>query len=243
MTGFSDWHCHGLWGMDDGAKSFEQSCRMVKLAAKEGITTIAMTPHVYPGREPFDLQCYRERLKKLRQWAAEENLPLTLLAGAEIHYSPQALPMLREGRVPTLDGSRYVLIEFSLETDFQELETGVLTLFRSGYIPVIAHVERYHRLYGHGDKLIALKEEADVCYQVNANTVTETQHLPKALFLKKLFRAEAVDLIATDAHDGRYRPPNMQSAYHVLEARYGREYARRLTTFSPENHLRELCKG
>lgn len=242
MTGFSDWHCHGLWGMDDGAQSFEQSCRMVALAVREGIDTMAMTPHAYPGREPFNLSRYKRHLNRLQQWVEAENIPVTLLEGAEIHYSPEVLPMLREGRVPALNRSRYVLIELSPEADFQELEKGVLTLFRSGYIPVIAHVERYPRLYHQARRLISLREEMDVCYQVNAHTVVQKQSLPRALFLKQLFDAHAVDLMATDAHDSRYRPPNMQLAYDRLEQRYGREYAQRLTNFSPECHLQELCK-
>lgn len=243
MTGFTDWHCHALWGMDDGAKSFSDSCQMLEMAAAEGIHCIALTPHAYPGAAEFDKKRYDRHLERLRQWVRETGLPLELQEGAEIHYTDALLPLLRENRLPTLGGSRYVLVEFSREVRWPELEKAVHTLFRGGYIPVVAHIERYRRLYGHKKDLLALREEADVCYQANAAALTGSRNLRQRLFLRGMLRHHAIDLIATDAHDCLNRPPRMEEAYKYLKKHYGSQYAQKRTTFTPEGHLAMLCRG
>lgn len=231
MTGFTDLHHHCMWGMDDGATSFDQAKQMLQQAAADGITTLAVTPHVIPGYRQFDPELYRRRLTQLRHYIAEEHLPLTLLEGCEIWYTHQTLPLLREGRIPTLGGSAYVLVEFPPDVSFKALEDAVQALFRGGYIPIIAHVERYHRLYPAIQPLLRLRQEADVCFQVNASTILSPDSLSQRLFLKGLFRAEAIDLIATDAHGCHHRISDMKAAFTRLTAQYGSACAAALTNF------------
>lgn len=243
MTGFTDLHNHCLWGMDDGAQSFEESCRMLQAAAEDGITTLAATVHVYPGLLPFHWEEYLRRLEKLRQWVKAVGLPLTLLEGAEIWYTDQTLPMLRSGRIPTLDGSCFVLVEFSPKVSWKAFEKAVWELFRSGYIPVIAHVERYRKLYRHTSRLIRLRREIDICFQVNTGAILAPRDPVQRFFLNRLLCARAVDLVATDAHGEHHRPTTLRRAYARLEQRCGQEYAAALTGFSMETHLQTLCKG
>lgn len=243
MTGFTDLHHHCLWGMDDGARDFEESCRMLRLAAEDGITTLAATVHACPGRKPFDRGEYLRRLEKLRRWAKEEGLPLTLLEGAEIWHTDNALPMLREGRIPTLGDTPYVLVEFSPNVTWPVLEQALQELFRGGYIPVVAHIERYRKLYWHMGRLLKLRKEWDVCLQVNTTPAMIPKDPVQWCFLNRLFRAGAVDLVATDAHGGKHRSCNMQEAFASLEIRYGQEYATALTGFRMEEHLQILCNG
>lgn len=241
MNGFVDYHQHCLWGMDDGATTFEESCHLLQLSVEEGITTVAATPHVSPGQHPFDITIYRQRLGQLAHWAKENNLSLTLLEGAEVRYTDQALPMLREGRIPTIGGSAYVLIEFSPYVAWWELENAVGTLFRGGYIPILAHIERYRRLYSHVSDLLRLHRKVDVCFQANASALTAATEFLQRIFLKQLLDRGSIDLIATDAHDCEKRIPNMDAAFHWLQARYGQQYAYALTHFSVEDHLQKLC--
>lgn len=238
---FTDLHHHCLWGMDDGPRNRKESFRMLQLAAEDGITTLAATVHVYPGRRPFDRGEYLRRLEELRQWAKANAPSLTLLEGAEIWYTDKALSMLRDGRIPTLGGTPYVLVEFSPEIPWHLFEQAVQELFRGGYIPIIAHMERYRKLYCHIGRLLRLREELDVCFQVNTTPAMTPKDPIQGWFLNRLFRAGAVDLVATDAHDGKYRPSNMREAFACLEKRYGRRSAAALTNFHMEEHLQKLC--
>lgn len=243
MTGFTDLHNHCLWGLDDGAESFEESCQMLQLAVGDGITTLAATVHVCPGVVPFDVETYLRRLEELRRWAKLQELPLTILEGSEIWYTDATLPMLRSGRIPTIGGSHYVLVEFSPKVPWKTFENALEGLFRAGYIPIIAHVERYKNLYRHTAGLLRMHREIDVCFQVNAGSVMAPRTLGQRYFLKYLFHAGAIDLVATDAHDKNTRASNLRPAYACLEKRYGWTYARALTSFHPEAHLQNLCKG
>lgn len=243
MMKFTDLHHHCLWGMDDGPRDFEESCRMLKLAAEDGITTVAATVHVYPGQILFDRGEYLLRLEALRQWVKAESLPLTILEGGEIWYTNMTLSMLREGRIPTIGATPYVLMEFSPKVTWDFFEQAVQEMFRGGYIPILAHIERYRKLYGHFNRLLRLHGEIDVCFQVNTASVVAPGDLAQRIFLKRLFRAEAVDLVATDAHDLTHRSCNMGAAFTYLEKQYGREYAAALTDFRPEAHLEKLCNG
>lgn len=241
MTGFTDLHNHCLWGLDDGAESFEESCQMLQLAVRDGITTLAATVHVCPGIVPFDGEAYLRRLEELRRWAKLQELPLTILEGSEIWYTDAALPMLRSGRVPTLGGASYVLVEFSPEVTWCCFERAVQKLFRGGYIPVIAHIERYRRLFWHIRRLRKLRNELDVCFQVNTNAVLTPKNICQRIFLHRLLRSGTIDLVATDAHGTEYRRSNMSPTFVSLEKRYGPAYARALTNFQLAEHMQNLC--
>lgn len=227
----NDLHHHCIWDMDDGPKTFSDACQMMQQAAGVGITTLAATPHAYPGYQDFDMTGYRRKLAQLRCWVQENDLPLTILEGAEIWYTDNTLSLLRQGRIPTLGGTAYVLVEFSPKITLKALENALDTLFRGGYTPIVAHIERYPKLFLHISGLLHLRRELDVCFQVNASSLTVKGRLGQKLFLWKLFDQKAIDLIATDAHDCIRRPPELKMGLAPLESRYGREYVWALTHF------------
>lgn len=234
MTGFTDLHNHCMWGMDDGAKTFSETCRMLKLAAEAGTVTLAATPHVTPGRHPFPLETYHQRLAQMRRWAEDEGLMLTILEGTEVWYTDRALPMLRDGLIPTLGGTPCVLMEFSPDVQWREFQRAAEAIFRGGYVPVIAHIERYRGLYGHAEDLKRLHQDIDVAYQVNAAAVVQPRGLFQHMFLKRMLHQGNIDLIATDAHDDRERAHDLRAAFTRLKRRYGEQCARTLTGFQPE---------
>lgn len=133
------------------------------------------------------------------------------------------------------------MVEFSPKVTWRLVEQATQELFRGGYIPIIAHIERYRKLYWHVGRLLALRREVDVCFQVNTTSVISPGDPLQRIFLKRLFREGAVDLVATDAHDEEYRISNMQQAFACLKKLYGRKYAMALTGFQPETHLQKLC--
>src|SRR5678816_2221071 len=51
--GFADIHSHVLYGVDDGAKTRDDSLKMLELASRSGTTDIVATPHAN-GRFRYD---------------------------------------------------------------------------------------------------------------------------------------------------------------------------------------------
>jgi protein-tyrosine phosphatase len=134
-----DLHSHILPGMDDGAQNLEEAIGMARMALDSGITAMVATPH-----------CTDDRRRKahdswllLKDALEECELPLELYLGMEIFGTSDTAQMLRDGRLYTLNHSRYPLIEFSFQSDGEE-ETAILKeICRAGFQPLVAHPERY----------------------------------------------------------------------------------------------------
>jgi len=198
----------------------DDSIAMARAALADGITHIITTPHVMPGIRPFDEGRYRENLAALREWFAGEGLPLALYPGAEIFYTPMAVQHLNEGRVPTMNGGAHVLVEFDPAEPLEDIRKACSELTAHGYIPILAHTERYAALVRHPKTALRMREDFALAYQVNCNTIIQPKGFFQQRFLKFLFSSNAVDHIATDAHNVTTRLVNMRSAIAAL-ARYG----------------------
>jgi hypothetical protein len=106
-----DLHSHILPGIDDGATSLEMSLDMARMAVADGVHTMACTPHIYPGLYLNDAQGISRARQQLQAALDVYRIALTLVDGADVHLVPGLLEGLRAGAVPTLHGSRYVLLE------------------------------------------------------------------------------------------------------------------------------------
>ena len=138
--GWVDIHAHILPGVDDGASDWEETNEMLRRAYEQGITHIIATPHYVSGQDTHSL---REMVKKLRETAfsISENMMVDL--GQEVQYFEELPSFLEQGKVLTLSGSRYVLVEFLPGDGYMRLFRAVRSLVQSSYLPVIAHAERY----------------------------------------------------------------------------------------------------
>ena len=115
-----DLHCHILPGVDDGSSSEEESCRMARLAVESGVTAVCATPHCnVPGCfDNYRTEALEERFLCLARLLGERDIPLRLYAGMEVYVTPETPRHLREGKLLTLGGSRYLLVEFGFEAPF-----------------------------------------------------------------------------------------------------------------------------
>lgn len=110
-----DLHCHILPGVDDGSADEEESCAMARLAVESGVTDIAATPHCN-APDPFYNyadSALHARFARLRQRLEREQIPLRIHEGMEVFTTPELPRLLDEGRLLTLGGTRYLLIEFA----------------------------------------------------------------------------------------------------------------------------------
>ena len=140
-----DLHCHILAGVDDGAASDEESCMMAQIAVDSGVTMVAATPHCNL-RGYFDnylTQALRDRFLHLDRLLKEQEIPLGLRAGMEIYMTPEVPRLLREKRLLTLGGSRYLLVEFDFDGSFPWACRMLRAVAEQEVVPVVAHPERY----------------------------------------------------------------------------------------------------
>ena len=97
-------------------------------------------------------------------------------------------------------------------------------------MPILAHIERYKALSGLN--IYRLKKQHSVLYQVNCSAVIDGEGLFKDMQLRRWFRDELIDHVASDSHNCRLRKTRMKSAFTILSKRFGVEYARHLVGMS-----------
>ena len=106
-----DIHCHLLYGVDDGAKTIEESVAMLEAAKEQGISAMILTPHYRHGMFAYPKEEIEEHFRILEPYA--QKLGIYLALGTEYHVNSHIVEALDSGRCRTMAGSRYVLCEYS----------------------------------------------------------------------------------------------------------------------------------
>lgn len=211
-----DLHTHILPGIDDGARTLEDALDMARAFVADGVTTIAATPHVRDDF-PTSADSMHRAVDALRQVLDDEEIPLTLLPGAEIAVDRIARLDENELRRLTLAGSdRYVLVETPYHGWPVELSERLLGLRIAGFTPVLAHPERNAEVQ-QTPSLLAPLVRGGTLVQVTAASLdgrlgARTRHAAVHLVAVGL-----AHLVASDAHMPDIRAVGMRSATEAIE--------------------------
>ena len=142
----TDIHAHLLPGIDDGVQKMQDTIDLLRDSYKSGVDRIVATPHYNPyyGWENFRTPELERLCESVRQAALAENIPIEIILGTEINIDDDSLRLLREGRLCSYGGSRYILAEFDEKDTPRWVTARLEELVSAGYIPVVAHPERYY---------------------------------------------------------------------------------------------------
>ncbi len=228
---FADIHCHMMAGIDDGARTLQEMTRMAEQASGEGIGIVCFTPHTGVYGEDSDPEHIKDTFAQASLHLKKHFPHMRFFLGNEIYYSCDIPKKLENGTYLPINGSRYVLVEFSPGTDIFNIKSGVRFITMAGYKPILAHVERYKDLYNDCEAVRGLREMGAVI-QVNSRYVMKRDVFGKSK-CKALLRENLVDVIATDCHDTKKRPPQMRQCYECISANFGKEYADTIMKINP----------
>ena len=217
---FTDIHSHVIWGVDDGAETREETQKMLKDAVADGIGAIICTPHVTPGVYEFPEDVFLRHFAEAETFIQEEGLELKLYRGAEILYTDLTPRMLREDRVPTMNGTKYAMIEFSPTDTKDHIYDALQKVAGSGFIPIIAHMERYPAI-GKISQVKEMKSRFRAMVQINARSLTRKQPLMRRGFFDGIFKEGLVDFLATDTHSMEGRGTCMTEGVNAAREKYG----------------------
>ena len=227
-----DLHCHILPGIDDGAADDKTALEMARIAVRDGIQCIACTPHIYPGvfeNDRATILAQRERLQGLLE---ANDIGLELSYGADTHLVPEVLSGLTEGRIPTLNGSRYMLLEPPHHVAPLHFKESVFNLVAAGYMPLITHPERLTWADEHYDDFVDLAREG-VWIQITAGALTGRFGRRALALAEQMLEDGIVHVIATDGHNLKSRPPLLQEGVAAAARLVGREEAERMVSERP----------
>ena len=170
-----------------------------------------------------------QEVQKIAKEVADD---LQVVYGAEIYFTSDVLDKLDQNLIPTLGGTSYALIEFSMDTPWKEIHKALSDVLRLGITPVVAHIERYHALENEEKKVQDLINMG--CYiQINSSSVLKPKLFgDKYKFMKKraqyFLDRDLVHFVASDMHNLDARPPYMKEAYQVIQKKYGKQKANEL---------------
>ncbi len=232
MTGFIDIHCHILPGVDDGAKSMEQTLRLLKEEYSQGVRGVVFTPHFRIGMFETSAGKVEETFLRVKEEAKKIADDLTLYLGCEFHSTSDMVDMVKKDPRRRMADTKYVLVEFSYASPDTEIRRQVNELLRWGYRPIIAHAERCASLT---DKPGRVEElcQMGAYIQVNAESILGEIGRGVKAFCVKLIRNDLVHFVATDAHNETDRAPNLKKCVQYLTKKFGDDTVRELLIHNP----------
>lgn len=218
-----DIHAHILPGVDDGSESMEESLAMLEMAASQGIGVVIATPH-YSHRR--GITGYHELIQELRQRVQQKLPDFRIYLGQETYYKEELLSDLEKGRALPLNGSRYVLVEFDPSVTYQNLYRGIRQLTCAGYVPIVAHMERYRCL--REERNLQDLKRSGCLLQMNFDSLNGNIFQAETRWCRRQITQGHIHLMGTDMHRIDWREPKIQDSLKWLQAHLDEEALRRL---------------
>lgn len=237
MNGYLDIHSHILPGVDDGSKDMDMTMQMIGQAYEEGVRYMVATPHFYPGHRNADFMEIERVFDEVSKVAKEKFPAMELLLGNEIYYKDEAVTLLEQKQIHTLNAGRYVLVEFNVGWEFQKIVMAVRKLTMKGYYPILAHVERYACLYKRED-LVEQLIDMGAYIQINAETLLGGIFDGYKKYCMKLMSQGMVHFLGSDSHNTGSRQPVMEQAMKILRKKIEPEILDKVLISNPEHFLR-----
>lgn len=229
-----DIHNHALFGVDDGAKTLPESMAMLKEAKEQGIQALILTPHYRHGMFSYPLEVIEKNFKSLLKEA--DKLGIDLYLGCEFHVNSKLTAYFEKGRCHTLADTEYILAEYAFSTEYTYIYKETQKQLAAGYIPVIAHVERYE-CFQKKPQLCQELSNLGALIQINAGNILGIEDKRLKKVCKKILKNHWADVVASDSHDVKRRSNHMQECYRYVEKKYGMSYAKKLFCATPANIL------
>ena len=193
-----DIHSHFIPGIDDGAKTIEDSVAMITEMYNLGYKKVITTPHIMSDFYRNTPENIRAGLETVRAALKKANIPILIDAAAEYYLDYDLERKLDEGQLLTF-GKNNVLFEVSYMNAPENLLHVVFKMLTMGYQPVLAHPERYNFWHNDFSKYETLIEKG-VKLQLNINSLSgyysfATQKIAEALIDRKM-----ISYVGTDCH-------------------------------------------
>lgn len=230
-----DIHCHIIPGIDDGAGNAHDATEMARLAAASGIRAMIATPHCHiPGVcANYWSDAMENRFRQIRQELSRREIPVALYPGQEVFMSGPVTELLRQGKLITLNRSRYLLVEFDPEESASLACRKLAQVAAEGYVPIVAHPERYGFVSEQPETVYKMKEMGALL-QINKGSLKGRFGIHAMRTADRLLSRRQADFVASDAHSQYSRTPWLADAHELLCERYSADYARLLLSTNPK---------
>lgn len=227
-----DFHSHILPNIDDGSRSLNETIHILKEAQKAGFTKIISTSHYIDGYYEAD----EEERKKLLNEVKENFQDMEIYLGNEIYITNQMTELISEKKASTINNSKYVLFELPMNTEAMDVKEVVFRLMEKGYVPIIAHPERYKYVK---ENIEYVRELADmgVLFQSNYGSSIGMYGKKAQKTQKKLLQEGLIQFFGTDVHTVEHVYTKMPKILKKLRKIISEEELEQLSTVNPQKVL------
>ena len=223
-----DLHTHVLPGVDDGADTLDCALQILRNAAASDVTVLAVTPHC--GGYYGNILDEKLQVKFQQLQHAARDIPVELVLGGEARVDDQFPTLLAQKKLPTIGGSRYLLTEFA--PDAQAFDATLETILELGYIPLIAHPERYLAVCKN-PRIVLPWLDMGCHLQLTGGSILGEHGKTVQRTSAFLLQNDLVACVASDAHGLHRRSNFLMNVYDHLSVQYSRQYAACLLHHTP----------
>lgn len=200
LAGLVDIHNHILPGIDDGAKTVEESLNLIRAFSGLGIRNFVATPHIMQNYYPNDADSINASLIELKNGLLMNDITdVSVEAAAEHMIDADFETLLETGKVMPLK-KYYLLIEMSYLQSSINFEQAIGDIASKRYFPILAHPERYVYLHGRMGKYASYKEKG-ILFQLNLLSLSDYYGTSVQQTAFKLLDNGLIDFIASDVHN------------------------------------------
>jgi tyrosine-protein phosphatase YwqE len=200
LDGFTDIHSHILPGIDDGAKTTEDSKRLLKSFGEFGVKNFITTPHIMHNYHDNSPATINTALAYLKNELIQEGLDnITIEASAEHMIDDNFEVLLTKKQVMPLSRD-HLLVEMSYLQPPINFDTAIEAVKHNRYFPVLAHPERYSFLHGRMRRYHEFKQQG-IQFQLNMLSLGEYYGKEVSKSALKFLEEGMIDFIGSDVHN------------------------------------------
>jgi protein-tyrosine phosphatase len=210
-----DIHSHIIPTIDDGSKNVEMTLEMLRNAERDGTKEIVATPHYLLEYGESTISEVKVFVKEINSIIKSEGINLKVYAGQEVYYTENIIQYYMEGKIGTINGSRYMLIEFPMHKLNKNISDVLYELQIRDIIPIIAHPERYKAIIEKPSRINRFIDEGYL-FQMNAGSL-EGKFGTNVKKTTEIFLANRIyNFIGSDAHNIENRTTGLSKATTIL---------------------------
>lgn len=234
-----DIHTHIVYGVDDGARDFEETKEMIKMAMADGTRKMVATSHFEREAFNYSMEDYFNCVDEINKWCQEEGLDFEVLTGNELFLEPNNLKLLSASKCLSINSTKYLLVELSNYIKIEKLDEMLDLIENMGYKIIIAHTERVKWVLEDFD-IIKKWYNKGYKIQINATSLLRKDYKENYKSAHRLLKNGYVHVIASDGHRKDRRKPNLKKAYDYVKSAYSEEAAQLLFVNNPSNIIEGL---
>ncbi len=233
-----DVHSHIIPGVDDGASNIDESVEIAVTAEKAGVKTLFATPHALDLADSTSWDHVNQGFDDLKKRVARENIDIEIVRGAEIFITPDLPKRIKENKKLTINGQgRYILLELPLLEIPDFTEQVIFDLIVCGVIPIIAHPERYVKIWEEPNRLFDFIKRGALTH-VNSGSLTGRYGKNAQKTAKLLISHNLIHMMGSDIHSSSTGAYTFAEGFRIIKEISGPDRALEMVTSIPANIIK-----